>query len=436
MARTRIRLVASLATAAALAAPTTASAATANCGDLQDKLDAAPAFSVVTLDEGATCSNHFDLPSRTITLEGGGSGATLTGQSKGNFQILAGHNVGGTTIRNLTFVEGVSQDNGGAIRLTGDSPVTIEDNTFLGNEADDNGGAVSIDSTDGPEEVLTRGDATPVFLRGNTFGGGEEGDGNDADESGGAVYINEPFRPIVIDEGNRFIANDADGSGGGLYIDEAPELVLIGNVFDGNESGDDGGGAAVQLCFGAEVTDNVFLDNEISTEGGGLEGGGLSIVQSGCNDDKQPRGESGPQVTQSGNVFEGNSIAGASSAHGGGEYIDTFRCSRRTTASSATSSRASTRRMAAGWRTSASRRSRSRRGTWWPPATRRAPSGRSRAPAGSPSRAPVAACSSSARRTRSSASRTRPSRATSRRGGRGSPAGRCGASSRPAAARC
>ena len=58
--------------------------------------------------------------------------------------------------------------------------MTIEDNTFLGNDADDNGGAVSIDSTGpGPEEVLTRGDAMPIFLRGNTFGGGEEGDEND-----------------------------------------------------------------------------------------------------------------------------------------------------------------------------------------------------------------------------------------------------------------
>ena len=69
-----------------------------------------PGFGTVTLDEGQSCNDHFDLPSRSITLQGGGSGATLTGLSKGNFQILAGHNTASTTIRNLTFLEGSSQD--------------------------------------------------------------------------------------------------------------------------------------------------------------------------------------------------------------------------------------------------------------------------------------------------------------------------------------
>ena len=173
--------------------------------------------------------------------------------------------VGGTTIRNLTFLEGLSQDNGGAIRLTGDSPVTIEGNTFLGNEAQDSGGAISIDSTDGPVETLARGDATPVFLRGNTFGSSEEGDANFADDEGGAVYINEPFRPVVVDEGNRFLRTAADS-----------------------------------------------------------EGGGLSIFQNGCDDDKQRGGEAGPQLTQSGNLFQDNAIDGASGAAGGGEYIEVF----------------------------------------------------------------------------------------------------------------
>ena len=229
MARMRTTLVAATATIAALAAPTTASAVT--CPDLQAALNAAPAFGTVTLDQGQSCNDHFDLPSRSITLQGGGSGATLTGLSKGNFQILAGHNTASTTIRNLTFLEGFSQDNGGAIRLTGDNAVTIEDNTFLGNHAEDNGGAISIDSQDqGP--ILTRGDAVPNFLRGNTFGGTDEGDENTADEHGGAVYVNDPFRGVVIDEGNRFLGNRAN-AGGGLYINavaraRAPRQPLRG----------------------------------------------------------------------------------------------------------------------------------------------------------------------------------------------------------------
>ena len=324
MARMRTTLVAATATIAALAAPTTASAVT--CSGLQPALNAAPAFGTVTLDEGQSCNDHFDLPSRSVTLQGGGSGATLTGLSKGNFQILAGHNTASTTIRNLTFLEGSSQDNGGAIRLTGDNAVTIEDNTFLGNHADDNGGAISIDSQDqGP--ILTRGDAVPNFLRGNTFGGTGEGDENTADENGGAVYVNDPFRGVVIDEGNLFLGNRAN-SGGGLYINQTPELTLLDNRFEGNRTfGGEGGGAAVNLCFGGEISDNDFVGNEISTEGGSVEGGGLAVYRNGCFEDRgsKARGSDTIELTQSGNLFQDNAIDGASSAVGGGEYIEDFR---------------------------------------------------------------------------------------------------------------
>ena len=245
--------------------------------------------------------------------------------SKGNFQILSGHNTASTTIRNLTFVEGFSQDNGGAIRLTGDNAVTIEDNTFIGNHAEDNGGAISIDSQDqGP--ILTRGDAVPNFLRGNTFGGTNEGDENTAEQNGGAVYVNDPFRGVVIDENNRFIGNRAD-AGGGLYINQSPELALLGNRFEGNESFREGGGAAVNLCFGGEIADNDFVGNEISTEGGSVLGGGLAVLRDGCNSDKRTaaRGSDATELTQSGNLFQDNSIDGASTALGGGEYIEDFR---------------------------------------------------------------------------------------------------------------
>ena len=100
MARMRISLVAATATIAAFAAPTTALAATTDCEGLQAALDN-PANTVVTLDEGARCVGHFNLPSRAITFEGAGSGATLDGV--GESQILSGTNVGATTIRNLAL---------------------------------------------------------------------------------------------------------------------------------------------------------------------------------------------------------------------------------------------------------------------------------------------------------------------------------------------
>ena len=286
---------------------------------------------MVTLDEGSTCSNHFDLPSRTITLEGGGGGATLTGQSKGNFQILAGHNVGGTTIRNLTFVEGLSQDNGGAIRLTGDSPVTIERNTFLGNSAGVDGGAISIDSqAQGPiENRAGRGDASPVILSGNTFGSGDEGDENSAGSRGGAVYINQPFRPVVVTEGNEFVDNESESDGGGLYVEAADDFILLDNFFENNQSGGDGGGGAAHVCSIAEVTGNEFVDNEASAVDHSFEGGGLALYHDACRDVLEKgariRGADVPNLTQSGNLFDGNSVSGEfSSGAGGGEHVEGF----------------------------------------------------------------------------------------------------------------
>ena len=103
--------------------------------------------------------------------------------------------------------------------------------------------------------------------------------------------------------------------------------MLLGNRFEGNETfGGEGGGAAVNLCFGGEITDNDFVGNEISTEGGGVEGGGLAVYRNGCfNDAHKARGSDAIELTQSGNLFQDNSIDGASSAVGGGEYIEDFR---------------------------------------------------------------------------------------------------------------
>lgn len=271
-------------TIAALAAPTTAAAVTTDCAGLQEAFDN-PANAVVTLSEGAECHGHFTLPDRTITFEGAGSGATLDGDNED--QILSGDSVGTTTIRNLTFVDGFAvEGDGGAIDINGASPVTIEGNEFLSNEAEDDGGAVNLELDN---QTLTataaRGDLAPVVLRGNTFGGPDEG--NRADDEGGAVYISAFFRSVVVED-NTFadnVANDDDG--GGLGIDFANALTLDGNTFTRNEAGHNGGGASAQVCS-AEITANVFESNAIVraivNEESVFEGGGLFLDGANCND--------------------------------------------------------------------------------------------------------------------------------------------------------
>jgi hypothetical protein len=322
MARMRFTLVAATATIAAFAAPATALAATTDCEGLQDALDNA-ANTVVTLDEGAVCSGHFDLPSRTITFEGAGTGATLDGQ--GESQILSGFNVGTTTIRNLSFIHGAEfDDDGGAIQIFGDSSPTIEGNEFLTNSAEDdgegggNGGAVALE-LDNQLNVAARGSGGPVVLRGNTFGGPD--DGNYAENDGGAVYIDARFRTITVED-NTFSDNEGDDDrGGGLSIDSSQSVTLDGNTFTRNEAGDDGGGASVETCR-ADVTGNVFASNKVVAEDSSLDGGGLYLSGNLCQDSLDARGDAVPTL-QSDNRFRLNAINGEfSTGRGGGEYIE------------------------------------------------------------------------------------------------------------------
>ena len=321
MARMRISLVAATATIAALAAPTTALAGETSCDGLQTELSTATEGEVVTLVDNEVCVGQWTLPSHAITLQGGTGVATLSGE--GDNQILRGDGVGTTTIRNLTFIDGLAEGeqnyerSGGAISLTGSSPVTIEDNQFFANEADDDGGAVAILEDTQVESPQARGDGPPIVLRGNTFGGPEEGNG--ALDEGGAVYI-YAFRNVEVD-GNTFADNDAQDDGGGMEIEQSEHVTLTGNTFSRNVTLDNGGGAAIESCT-AEITGNTFDANRLF---GGREtspdGGGLYLDGSGCFDDVA-RGAPSARVIQADNRFTANVIDGnGDSGSGGGEYI-------------------------------------------------------------------------------------------------------------------
>jgi hypothetical protein len=282
----------------------------------------------VTLAEGLTCTGGFDLPSNPILREGGGSGATLSGDlgEDGRIQILSGVNVGATTIRNLTFINGLADEtDGGAIGIEGNSPVTIEDNDFIDSEAltgegGGRGGAVALELDNqvlAPETA--RGAALPeIVLRGNTFVG------NKADDRGGAVFVDAFSRSVIVDD-NDFVENVADeNGGGGLYVDASQSVTLSGNVFDGNliqavEASLDGGGlylagfrcgiqneVARGAASAAAATQegNLFVDNEIRGQfsngrGAGEFAEGLTVLSTSYS-------------------FVRNSIAGTNSAFGGG----------------------------------------------------------------------------------------------------------------------
>jgi hypothetical protein len=307
-----IPLSAALAGTLIAASPAAASTVT-DCANLQSALDN-DAESVVTLAQGLSCTGSWNLPSgRSITLEGAGTGATLRGD--GESRILEGFDHGTVVVRNLTFTNGSTSGDGGAIHLSGLAPVTIAGSTFTGNSARGSGGAVRIEEeTPRLERSGARaaaGDAVErVTISDSTFGG-DEGDGNDAGRTGGALSVEVP--------GN---------------------VTLAGNAFNGNHGYAQGGGANVLFCGAATVTGNTFEGNEVDSLmlaartasglfGGHAEGGGLAISGADCFL-QQPTDRSALEappvqsaVEQTGNVFRSNVVDTdpEGSGNGGGEIV-------------------------------------------------------------------------------------------------------------------
>ncbi len=99
---------------------------------------------------GSDCQHTaYTLPSASITLDGNGSTLDGTGiVPTGTLPILSGADVQGTTIKNLTFVNGsLNSGDGAAIDLTGDSHPTLNNDQFYANSDTDFsgfGGAVAL----------------------------------------------------------------------------------------------------------------------------------------------------------------------------------------------------------------------------------------------------------------------------------------------------
>jgi hypothetical protein len=266
----------------ALASAYAEAATVADCRGLQAALDASAAGEVVTLAEGLVCRGHFDLPSRPITLQGAGTGASLDGDAaEGQFQILAGTDVGATVIRNLTFRNGIAPfENGGAIHIVGDSPVTIESCRFFRNEATFAGGAVYVVHAPGPTFAGGIGaSAAGPALRANVFGAAEA---SNVGEDGGAVYVSS--QTTVELRGNAFAQNRAFARGGAASVLGCQQVTLDGDTFTANRILPlapsfvplRGGGLFVAPSCSATVFEarNVVLaGNAVESDGG--EGGGV-----------------------------------------------------------------------------------------------------------------------------------------------------------------
>ncbi len=289
------------------APPASAASMDATCDTFQDALDQASSGNVITLTEDCTYTGDdnftmpFKLPSNDgsapITVQGdvgGGAPATLDGDD--SVQLMLGDDTGNLIIRNLTFSNGCAsgdcQDDGydgGAIGVTGASPVTIGDHaSFYGNYADGNGGAVYVRNTD-PDH--------PVTVVDSVFGSSTKGQGNQAPNgSGGGVYINSAG-PIVVGDkagaeptGNVFANNSASDFGGGLAIVQNDVNRAARGLNTVNQGP-------------ITVEDSTFTKNVAQSSNGG--GGGVSITDAATNGDVALRRNTFGAEDAEG-VFDGN----------------------------------------------------------------------------------------------------------------------------------
>jgi hypothetical protein len=284
------------------------------CGNLQTALNATSPGDIVQVDEGSTCTGAFTLPSHTITLQGGGSGATFDGQDL--VRSLEGNNVGTTAIQNLTFRNGRGNNSGGALRITGASTPTLDSLHFFGNATQgastDHGGGAFIGSTSSSGTIV---------VRDSTFGDGTF-DGRNLSDFGGALAISTGCCAQDVEvTGSTFQSNEAQLSGGGLHVSSIGLVTLEDNNFVLNASFGAGGGAHLALLSGnATLNRNGFngntVINELDTPDSAL-GGGL-LVESFSTGTRS--------LSQTDNAFVANRILDIStganfSPRGAGEYV-------------------------------------------------------------------------------------------------------------------
>ena len=197
----------------------------------------------------------------------GGNLVTLNGQRRTG--ILFTEQYLNVKIRNLTFVNGVTQQQGGAIDLGYWSDLTVVNSTFRNNSAlkesaaCDGGGAIFV------------GGGSVAYIENSVF------DSNTA-MNGGAINNLRSGLTILNSRFNNNHANHSDwinqfgdcGGGGAVYVDATRKsefggpdnIILNGNTYTNNTSNNHGGALFVAVHSGerVEVGFSYFENNRIT----------------------------------------------------------------------------------------------------------------------------------------------------------------------------
>ena len=270
----------------------------------------------LTLDECSFISNTASSSGGAVYVRDR-SGSAIINSSHNIFRDNRAHVYGGAlyvrgysqTEVNITgnmFVNNTSQNDGGAVYLTGSNCVTSNGSSFINNKASDDGGAMYVSGNSINEyNTFTNNranDGGAMYVSGNSiheyntftnntanYGGamfaygqitssGSNFSSNIANVNGGAIYLSRSYTSATT-TGNNFLNNRAKSGGGGAVYTSNTRLSFTS--YDStfvNNVGYSGGGALYMIGSQASLTiiGSIFVNNLITGPDG--KGGAVNVA--------------------------------------------------------------------------------------------------------------------------------------------------------------
>jgi hypothetical protein len=230
----------------------------------------------------------------------------------GTYAIEATINLGGESIK----LQGAAAtttilDGGGTIGIlesVGD--ITVLDLTFRDGYSADDGGAIYAHTDTGAQTTIgTAAVTATVTVINSRF------ISNDADVDGGAIYATT----AAIVTNSRFISNDASDDGGAIYADA---VTVTSSTFTGNTADEGGaiygGGQSVGVST-ATVTSSTFTGNTAAFYGGAISAGTATVTSSTFTGNTAEEG--GAILAFTGTIARSRFIRNTAGGHGGAVHL-------------------------------------------------------------------------------------------------------------------
>lgn len=232
--------------------------------DLQNKIINAENKDIITIESG-TYSIHNIKITKNITLQGNGNprDIIIDGENKSSIFLIRSPDVY-VTFKNLTFINGLTNNFGGAISIeTGN--VIVDECIFINNTAlsDTNAGGISNYGTKKNRGYLLVNNS--LFIN------------NHADHDGGAIttcYADSYIYNCV------FINNSAHRDGGAIRVSVFGFGEVQDCIFMFNHA-DEWGGAYYSWSGESDIKRCIFLNNTAGTNGGAvMVSGNINLQES------------------------------------------------------------------------------------------------------------------------------------------------------------